>query len=134
MKMNAILLLSIVLLQVSSFLAGSAHAEQPAVAAPPRAWVDAIPVGPSVAERLAQIRQRIDEVLVYPTIAKMRNIDGVVTLQFQIGADRKVKQLRVHESSGYPSLDQAALTAASKVEKLPYVVGKIRIPVHFILK
>lgn len=58
----------------------------------------------------------------YPEEALKQNHQGVVTLQFLLGADGAVKQSRVHTSSGYPALDEAALVGIAKCRFNPPIV------------
>lgn len=61
----------------------------------------------------------------YPEQDLKQNHQGAVTLRFLLGADGVVKQSLVHTSSGYPTLDEAALTAISKCRfNPPMVDGK----------
>jgi D-alanyl-D-alanine endopeptidase (penicillin-binding protein 7) len=51
---------------------------------------------------------------VYPRDALQKKQTGTVSLAFLVGADGKVKESKVSQSSGYPSLDEAAHVALTK--------------------
>ena len=53
----------------------------------------------------------------YPEMARMRDIEGVVGLKFQVLQDGNVGDIFISESSGFPVLDEAALT---KVKQWKY--------------
>ena len=57
----------------------------------------------------------------YPEQERAQNHQGMVTLRFLIGADGVVKRSLVQVSSGYPALDEAALSAISKCRFNPPV-------------
>jgi protein TonB len=94
--------------------------------------VDAAPHGPSVDERLAEIRRRIQAAVVYPKTAAARHLEGVATVGFLI--DRKsglAQEIRVVGSSGHPSLDRAAERSVLRAGELPWVYGQLEVPVRF---
>jgi protein TonB len=105
-----------------------------AATAPAAADEDAVPRGPTLAARIAEIQQRVQSALVYPPLAKMRRTEGVATMGFAIGADGRAKQVEVARSSGFPLLDRAAERAVRAAAPLPYVYGRLEIPVHFELE
>jgi protein TonB len=92
---------------------------------------DASVRGPTLDARLAEIQQRVQAALVYPPLAKMRRTQGVATLGFAIGADGRAREVDVARSSGFPLLDRAAERAVRAAEPLPYVYGRLEIPVRF---
>ena len=92
---------------------------------------DAVPAGPSLAERLATIRERIQRALVYPPLARSRDTDGSLTLRFEIDAGGVPRNVRVTRSSGSPRLDRAALRAVEEAGRLPRVHGPLEVPVQF---
>ncbi|MGE0861016.1 MAG: energy transducer TonB [Gammaproteobacteria bacterium] len=76
----------------------------------------------------------------YPTAAKKRKHQGVVTLEFTIDRDGRVLRARIKRGSGYQELDQAALdmlAAASPVPAIPDELGRdslsLAIPIDFSL-
>jgi protein TonB len=107
----------------------AAAEEHPRVAAV--AIVDALPPAPSVAERLARIRERIQAALVYPPSARWRELEGVTRVRFEIDAAGRAQALETTGSSGHWLLDRAALRAVRDAAPLPYVWGRLEVPVHF---
>jgi protein TonB len=92
---------------------------------------DAAPRGPHVEARLARIRERIQAVLVYPPLARLRHLEGMARVQFAIGADGRPAELAVAGSTGHPILDRAALAAVEAAAPLPWVYGRLEVPVRF---
>jgi TonB family protein len=101
-------------------------------AAPPRVQ-DLGASGPSVAERLAEIRRRVQDVAVYPELARLRGVEGEAQVGFEIGPSGHPTRVVVERSSGSLALDRAAERAVTAAGVLPYVVGRIRVPVRFAL-
>jgi len=104
-------------------------------AAPPAApgAVDVVPQGPSLDERLAEIRRRVQRALVYPPLARLRGLEGTTRLEFEIGADGRARGVAVAHSSGSGLLDRAAERALRAAGELPYVWGRLSLPVGFVL-
>jgi TonB family protein len=94
-------------------------------------FVDAVPQGPSVAARLAEIHRRIQAALVYPPLARIQRIEGEALLRFAIEHDGTARDVVVHRSSGRPSLDRAATLAVAAAVPLPWVYGRLEVPVRF---
>jgi protein TonB len=92
---------------------------------------DAAPRGPDVEERLATIRERIQAALVYPPLARLRRLEGMARVQFEIGADGRPGELAVAGSTGHAILDRAALAAVEAAAPLPWVYGRLEVPVRF---
>ena len=111
--------------------APDAIADPPSVAARSAPGEDVVPHGPSLDERLAAIQRRIQAALVYPPLARLRRTQGTALLAFEIGADGRARGVAVAHSSGFAALDRAALRAVRAVDGLPYVYGRLEIPVHF---
>lgn len=111
-------------------LASAQPGEPPAVAAPPPAAIDASQ-GQSLAARLAEIRQRVQAALVYPPIARRRAVSGEAIVSFAIDAQQRAEAVRIERSSGYPTLDRAAEQAARAAAPLPWVYGRVEVPVRF---
>jgi TonB family protein len=108
-----------------------AGADEVAAAESPQVrFVDAVPQGPSVAARLAEIQRRIEEALVYPPLARMQRIEGEALVHFAIEHDGTPKDVVVHRSSGKPSLDRAATLAVEAAVPLPWVYGRLEVPVR----
>ncbi|MDR0662828.1 MAG: energy transducer TonB [Spirochaetaceae bacterium] len=66
-------------------------------------------------EFLAYISSLISQNLLYPQMARRRNIEGVVRLQFVIGKDGSLVSARVDRSSGSSILDKAAVSLIEKI-------------------
>ena len=92
-------------------------------------FVDAVPQGPSVAARLAEIRRRIQAALVYPPLARMQRIEGEALVRFAIEHDGTARDVVVHRSSGRPSLDRAATLAVTAAAELPSSTTRTRSPI-----
>jgi len=113
-------------------LAAAPAATQPA--APERAhFVDALPHGPTVEERLEEIRRRLQAALVYPPIARREGLTGVAWVQFEIDPDGVTHDVQVARSSGHPILDRAAQRTVDRAGRLPWVDGRIEVPIRFSL-
>jgi len=124
-----------------SVLAVPAGSEDEAQGRPPPALqvrlaqVDAAPSGPSVAERLTEIRRRIQRAVEYPPRARRRGLEGVATVGFEIDrADGRAQGIQVVDSSGHASLDRAAERSVVRAGSLPWVYGRLRVPVRFDLE
>ena len=97
-------------------------------------FVDGVPFGPTVEERLGAIRRRIQEALVYPPLARQQQIEGSSLVRFEIARDGTPKDLQVHRTSGTPTLDRAALRAVAAAAPLPWVYGRLEVPIRFDLE
>lgn len=95
---------------------------------------DVVPQGPSVAVRLAQIQQRVQQVAEYPPIARERSIEGEAQVSFRVGTDGSAEGVRTERSSGSVALDRAAERAVLEADRLPYVYGRVVVPVVFQLR
>ncbi|MDH3687232.1 MAG: energy transducer TonB [Myxococcales bacterium] len=96
--------------------------------------VDGLPAGPSVEDRLAEIRRRLQEVLIYPPIARKRGVEGVTRIHFSIGPDGHAEEIATAASSGDPLLDQAAERSAVDAGELPRILGRLSVPIRFELE
>ena len=92
---------------------------------------DAMPSGPTVVERLEEIRRRVQKAACYPAISRERGIDGEALIGFVIGPDGLPFEITAVESSGSGALDRAAIRAVEGAGPLPYVFGRITVPVRF---
>jgi TonB family protein len=92
---------------------------------------DAMPQGPSVADRLAIIREKIQNALEYPPLARLHDSDGDALVRFEIDRSGSAQNVRVVRSSGYDLLDTSALHAVETANPLPWVYGPLEVPVHF---
>jgi TonB family protein len=93
--------------------------------------IDAVPRGPTLKERLAEIRRRIQQALVYPPSARQRGLAGVSELEFVIGVDGLAEDITLVGSSGHGILDRAAQRSVEAAGVLPRVYGRLRVPVRF---
>jgi protein TonB len=63
---------------------------------------------------LDMVRVKIENHKKYPDAAQQRNIEGQVTVEFTIQLDGRITEPSISKSSGYPSLDLAAIDAVKK--------------------
>lgn len=118
-----------------SVLGSGATAADPDVAARPRvAAEDATPGGVPYAVRVAEIRRRIQEALVYPALARRRALEGESEVAFEIAPGGRPDAIELVRSSGSVLLDRAAQRAVQDAAPLPPVLGRLRIPVRFVLE
>ena len=92
---------------------------------------DAMPQGPSVADRLGIIRQKIQSALEYPPLARLTDSDGEALVRFEIDREGVARDVRVVRSSGHERLDASAVRAVESANPLPWVYGPLEVPVHF---
>ena len=85
---------------------------------------------------LAMVRERIARTLAYPPRARKLGWQGTVALTFVLRADGRIRELRMARSSGYPVLDEAALSAVERAVPFPPPGMDVRIelPVTFRLR
>ena len=123
-------------LVLGGLLLGNTAAAQdpPPVSAAPVHFVDATPVGPSLSKRLGVIRQRIQDAIEYPALARMQRVMGETLVRFDIDNQGTPQAVAVHRSSGAPSLDRAAQRAVTSAAPLPWVYGRLEVPVRFALE
>lgn len=95
--------------------------------------VDASPPRRHARERLTEIQQRIQAALRYPPMARERKLEGTALLRFDIDRAGVPHEVVVHASSGLPSLDRAATAAVAAAAPLPWVYGRLEVPVQFSL-
>ena len=93
--------------------------------------VDAVTRGPSVDERLAIIQKRVQSAASYPALAQLRRVEGTSLVAFEIGADGSARAVEIAASSGSPQLDRAASQAVHDAGRLPWVYGRLEVPVRF---
>lgn len=133
--MSARLLLAVASLVASALTAAPATAQELAAAEIPEVrFVDAAPPGRSVEQRLAEIRRRIAAALVYPRLARLQLLEGETLVRFDIESDGTPSGVEVFRSSGMPSLDGAARRAVEDAAPLPWVYGRLEVPVRFELE
>ncbi|NQY27450.1 MAG: energy transducer TonB [Piscirickettsiaceae bacterium] len=105
---------------------------------------DALSTGGSVAAKQSYfsiIAARLTKHKRYPSQARRRNQEGVVTLFFIVNRDGKVLESRISRSSGYKKLDDAVLRMLRKAAPFPSFSDdmeqaqlSINIPIEFKLK
>ena len=135
MRAHLVVLLGFALALTTLAKAGAQDAERVAAEDPALARVqDATPSGPSLEDRLAVIRDRIQRSLVYPPLARLHDSTGETTVRFEIGRDGRARDVRVVRSSGERALDVAAERAVVRAGVLPRVYGPLEVPVHFELR
>jgi TonB family protein len=105
-----------------------------AVGAPPPFWEDALPPGPTLAERLEEIRRRVQEAVVYPPRARSRGTTGVTRIRFEIAANGRAAKIQTVGTSGSTLLDHAAERGAADAGQFPRVYGRVEVPVRFELQ
>ena len=94
--------------------------------------IDAAPApGPGAHERILEISRRIQAVLVYPDLARRHGITGVSRVRFEVGTAGRARNIELARSSGHSALDQAARQAVGKASELPWVFGRLEVPVRF---
>jgi TonB family protein len=121
-----------ILLLGAALLSAPSGAGPPAVVdAPPPLWEDALPPAPSLAERLEEIRRRVQEAVVYPPRARSSGITGVTRIRFEIAASGCASKIRTVETSGSTLLDDAAEKGAADAGELPRVYGRVEVPIRF---
>jgi protein TonB len=69
-------------------------------------------------ELLAYIKEYINKNLVYPAIARQRNVQGIVTIYFEIEKSGKLTVVAVANSSGSSILDRAAISLIKNISSL----------------
>jgi protein TonB len=94
---------------------------------------DLAPQGPALEARLAEIALRVQQALVYPELARRSGVEGEARLRFEIDARGRPRDVELLESSGHQSLDRAARRALEQAGALPYVAGRVTVPVRFAL-
>lgn len=106
----------------------------PEVSVRPPRIEDASLRGPSLSERLAEIRRRIQRAKTYPPIARKRGVEGQTRVAFEIDRAGTPYDIVTLESSGHGALDRAARQAVERAGVLPWVYGRVTVPVSFELR
>ena len=99
-----------------------------------RGAVDATSSGPTVAERFAAIQRRVRAAVVYPPIARVRGVSGESQIEFAIDREGTPFDIVTLESSGSTLLDSAAVRAIEQAAPMPWIYGRIIVPVRFELQ
>lgn len=93
--------------------------------------IDAMPRGVPLADRIEEIRVRVQAAASYPALAQMRRLEGTSVVGFEIAPDGAARAIDVAAASGFPVLDRAAVQAVTDAGRLPFVYGRLEIPVRF---
>ena len=90
---------------------------------------------------LARLRAWLERHKEYPRRARLRRLEGVVTLHLVIHASGKVLNAELAEGSGHASLDEAGLAMVAQAQPLPAMPESmdrdrlvLRVPVRFGLR
>ncbi|MCX5724885.1 MAG: TonB family protein [Nitrospirae bacterium] len=77
------------------------------------------------------ISRRVEELKRYPATARIDRAEGKVVVKAVINEDGSVGEIEVFQSSGYPSLDQAALETIRQAAPfhLPHPLGRPRLTI-----
>jgi protein TonB len=94
---------------------------------------DALPGAPTVDARLEEIRRLLQAALVYPPVARRIGLEGTAWLRFEIDREGAARDVAVARSSGHAVLDRAARQTVDRAGRLPWVYGKIEVPIRFSL-
>lgn len=79
---------------------------------------------PALASRLAdQLRDALASYFTYPLIARRNGWEGQVQVGLRVEADGRLSHVRIAHSSGYRTLDSAALTTLGRINALPAAAG-----------
>jgi TonB family protein len=85
-----------------------------------------------------RVRQLLSGYFHYPRLARRHGWEGIVEVGLRIAADGRVSDVVLHRQSGYPTLDQAALTAAKRLGIVPEAAAllgsygmELIVPVHY---
>jgi protein TonB len=83
-------------------------------------------VGPTLLNRDAVARAMVDS---YPEALRRSGIGGIVRVYFFINKEGVVQDFRIHQSSGFPQLDEAALAVADVYRFSPAMNRDKEVPV-----
>jgi protein TonB len=81
-------------------------------------------------ELIAYIKNYIDKNLVYPPIARQRNIEGTAGVSFEIDVSGAVGSITLTHSSGSAILDNAALTLIKRIGRIKNITVKNKIALN----
>lgn len=90
---------------------------------------------------LAELQRAIGRYQRFPDEARRRRKTGVATVAFVVTAEGRIREVRIHKTSGESSLDDAALKALQRLNRfkpIPEVIGRrswsMRVPIRFDLR
>ena len=130
----AVRLLAGIVLLASTWATSAAGESAKDGESPLPVWEDAVPAPPPLDERLAEIRRRIRDAVVYPERSRQRGVTGVAHIRFAIGNDGIAEEVETVRTSGHAVLDRAAEQGARDAGRLPYVYGRVEMPIRFALE
>jgi len=81
-----------------------------------------------------KIRAALQANLVYPYIARKRQMEGSVTVSFRINQTGNPEAIRILKGSGYSILDTAARDTVVKASPFPARNNSVEVPITFTLK
>jgi protein TonB len=87
-----------------------------------------------VVERIAEVQRRVQAAVSYPPIARKRGVHGEALVSFLIAANGNPHAVQTLQSSGSGLLDRAALAAVERAAPLPWIYGRVAVPVRFTLR
>ena len=96
--------------------------------------LDLAPRERSVAERIEEVRRRVQAAASYPPIARKRGVQGEALVSFEIASNGRAHSVVTLQSSGSGLLDRAALAAVERAAPLPWIYGRVAVPVRFTLR
>ena len=80
------------------------------------------------------IRDSIEKARIYPPLARKKGIQGKVILEFSIRPDGEIDEIRIVKGSGFEILDSMSIETIKRSAPLPYVSGRIEIPMIYRLE
>lgn len=81
-----------------------------------------------------KIRAALQANLIYPYIARKRQMEGSVMVSFRIDQSGNPESIRILKGSGYSILDSAARDTVVKASPFPAANNRIEVPITFTLK
>lgn len=99
-----------------------------------KSYSQTIPPNP---EYFGLIQQRVSSAFIYPQEAQIKGWEGIVKVKFTLAADGRIKAINIAESSGYPLLDAAAISAIKDASPYPFPKNleqdelEVILPVHY---
>jgi TonB family protein len=70
-----------------------------------------------------RLRDILARYFVYPSMARRNGWEGKVQVGLRVEADGRLSHLHIAHSSGYPLLDDSALTTLNRIDTLPEAAG-----------
>jgi TonB family protein len=81
-----------------------------------------------------KIRAALQANLVYPYIARKKQMEGSVMVSFRVDQRGKPEAIRILKGSGYSILDSAARDTVVKASPFPAMNRSVEVPITFTLK